>query len=236
VGVFVALLLVWALRFAPGRTLFFSALLTRGVMLAAVAVLAASLCYGDRVLRLMQLDRFTEAAKPTEQRGTAYWRWVWWQRLGHEVMKQDPAFGLGFGESLNVYNPFLEGNEHTAWPVRSPHNYNITIFSRMGLVGAALWVSILALGIGGLYARIWRGRWRGRSYTPERREELAFWVLCLVTTWGNATFGVLMEGPVLGIWFWFALGFAFQRSRSTGEPEESGVPADHHRWVTRAAC
>jgi hypothetical protein len=30
--------------------------------------------------------------------------------------------------------------------------------------------------------------------------------------WLNASFGVLMEGPVLGIPFWFFLGFATGRS------------------------
>jgi hypothetical protein len=38
----------------------------------------------------------------------------------------------------------------------------------------------------------------------------------LVCTVVNSSFGVLMEGPVLGIWFWFALGFASARSFSSG--------------------
>ena len=47
---------------------------------------------------------------------------------------------------------------------------------------------------------------------PSAREELAFWLLMLTATWGNSSVGVLMEGPVLGVWFWFALGFAWGRS------------------------
>jgi hypothetical protein len=36
----------------------------------------------------------------------------------------------------------------------------------------------------------------------------------LVFTVVNSSFGVLMEGPVLGVWFWFALGFALGRSHA----------------------
>ena len=51
-----------------------------------------------------------------------------------------------------------------------------------------------------------------KAYPAARREEISFWLLMLLTTWGNGSFGVLMEGPVLGIWFWFALGFSSGRS------------------------
>ena len=111
-----------------------------------------------------------------------------------------------------MYNPYLVGNEHEAWPVRSPHNINMTVFARTGIVGGVLWFAILGIGFGLLFRRVWRGRVRGHTYSPERREELVFWLLMLTATWGNSSVGVLMEGPVLGVWFWFALGFAWGRS------------------------
>ena len=58
----------------------------------------------------------------------------------------------------------------------------------------------------------------------ERRDELAFWILMLVCTVVNSSFGVLMEGPVLGIWFWFALGFASARSLRSGVEFPSRLP------------
>jgi O-antigen ligase len=122
---------------------------------------------------------------------------------------------LGFGESLHVYHPLLEAIDDE-FVVRSPHNFNVTVFARMGTVGLLLWAVILAVGIGALFRRVWRGSAGGRTYTTERRDELAFWVLMLVCTVVNSSFGVLMEGPVLGIWFWFALGFASARSLSSG--------------------
>ena len=63
----------------------------------------------------------------------------------------------------------------------------------------------------------------GVAYTPERREELQFWLLMLLTTWGDSSFAVLMEGPVMAIWFWFALGFATGRSLTPGEETDASV-------------
>lgn len=130
-------------------------------------------------------------------------------------MKADPVFGLGFGESLHVYHPLLSA-EHGVFEVRSPHNFNVTVFTRMGIAGLVLWVAILLIGLGTLFGRTWRGMAAGEPYTPDRREELTFWLMMLVATVVNSSFGVLMEGPVLGIWFWFALGFSSGRALSSG--------------------
>jgi len=178
-------------------------------MLALVAI-----ALPDRVLKITNLDRFAEA-DPSNVEGTAGWRLIWWQRLYAEVMKRNPAFGLGFGESLHVYHPLLESIDEE-FVVRSPHNFNITVFTRMGIVGLLLWVGIVVIGIGAVFRAVWQGSVGGRAYTAERRDELAFWVVMLVCTVVNSSFGVLMEGPVLGIWFWFALGFASARSFSSG--------------------
>ena len=191
----------------------------RLVTLTAAAVpvlLLASTVYSGRLLHIAHLDRF-EKADPSDPVGTANWRMIWWRSLYDQVMRTDPAFGLGFGESLHVYHPLL-WHLQESFIVRSPHNFNMTVFSRMGIVGFALWAAILALGIGGLFRRAWRGTARGDPYAPDRRDELAFWVMMLVATVVNSSFGVLMEGPVLGVWFWFALGFANGRAMTTGAP------------------
>jgi O-antigen ligase len=122
-------------------------------------------------------------------------------------MVENQAFGLGFGRDWEAFNPEIESKAFDPWPIRAPHNFNVTVFSRMGMVGFLLWVSILAFGIGGLLLRAWRAR-----FAPARQQEIGVWILVLLATWGNASFGVLMEGPVLGVWFWFALGFAWGRS------------------------
>ncbi len=196
---------------------------TRLVVLAAVAVPVLALAgavYTDRFVTIAHLDRF-EDADPSDPVGTANWRMIWWENLYDAVVRTNPAFGLGFGESLHVYNPLLE-NLQGDFVVRSPHNFNVTVLARMGFAGLALWAAVLAVGIGGLFCRVWRGTVRGRPYSPGRHDELAFWVLMLVATVVNSSLGVLMEGPVLGIWFWFALGFANGRALTTGAPAVEG--------------
>jgi O-antigen ligase len=165
----------------------------------------------DNLFKVTKLDRFVKA-DPDNPQGTAYWRSLWWQRLTDQVKARNLAFGLGFGENLSIYNPLIIDELKDEWPVRCPHNFNMTVFSRMGVVGAALWASILVIGVGGLFVRIWRGGVDQKLYSPEHREQLAFWLIVLIATWLNSSFGVLMEGPVLGVLFWFSLGFATGRS------------------------
>ena len=122
-------------------------------------------------------------------------------------------FDLGFGENLGIFNPYIDAHDSSGWPIRAPHNVNVTVLSRMGFFGFAIWLAILGRGLGGLFLRVWRSGAGTRadssaSLRPARTEEISFWLLMLLTTWGNGSFGVLMEGPVLGVWFWFALGFS----------------------------
>jgi hypothetical protein len=210
-GIMAALALTFGRRRPPQFPWRVAGFLVACALIAFVVAPAA----GIDLAKATQFDRFTDSDARMDE-GTAYWRMIWWQRLQEVVLTQHPAFGLGFGLNLCIYNPYLEGTEDMQWVARSPHNINMTIFSRMGLTGSALWGGILLLGIGGLAWRVWNGANRQGVYTPARREELMFWIVMLLTTWVNSSFGVLMEGPVLGIWFWFALGFSNGRSLQTG--------------------
>ena len=164
----------------------------------------------------------TVLAAPGEVRGTSLWRLVWWKQLVKVTLREHPVWGLGYGTDLSYYNHYLRRLDEGAWPTRSPHNFNMTVFSRMGLLGLALWAAILLLGVGGLLWRAWRNRAGNRVLEPDERAELIFWAAMLAATWVNSSLGVLMEGPVLGIWFWFALGFGSARAfRAFAEPVES---------------
>jgi O-antigen ligase len=198
--------------------------LTAGALPVAVLV---SLIFSGQIMRLSRLDRFA-GADPSNPDGTANWRLIWWQNLYDHVMETNPVVGVGFGQSLHIYNPLLESDDEE-FVVRSPHNFNMTVFARMGFSGVCLWAGILIIGIGGLCRRVLRGTVRGHLYTVERRDELAFWTTMLVCTVVNSSFGVLMEGPVLGIWFWFALGFATGRSLTTGTATQRLV--HYLRWL-----
>ena len=214
VGVASAILVLLFLSFGSSRRPYFNERLLTLLAASVPALALAVLMFSGQILQKANLDRF-EAADPANPEGTANWRMLWWQNLYNHVMETSPVFGIGFGESLHIYNPLLEGVEDE-FVVRSPHNFNMTVFTRMGFAGLFLWTTILLLGIGGLCGAVWRGTIGGRPYSQERRDELAFWVAMLVCTVVNSSFGVLMEGPVLGIWFWFALGFANGRSLTVG--------------------
>jgi hypothetical protein len=215
VGIAAGVLVVLAAGFGRGRRSHFNERLLILTLAAIPVIVLAGLVFSSRLEKIAHLDRFAQA-DPSDPQGTANWRVVWWKNLYDHVMATNPVFGIGFGESLHIYNPFLEGIEDEL-VVRSPHNFNITVFTRMGILGLCLWAGILIVGIGALWMRVWSGvTARGQPYTDERRDELAFWIVMLVCTVVNSSFGVLMEGPVLGIWFWFALGFASGRSLTSG--------------------
>jgi O-antigen ligase len=211
-------------RNATNLSLRVLALLAGSSLLILFAILFANI----DILKAPAVSKFL-AANPLAPEGTAYWRQIWWQNLTSHVVDTNPLLGLGFGENLSVYNPFVTAESlRQAFAVRSPHNFNITVFARMGVLGAVLWGAILIAGIGGLFSRIWKGRDGNGPYSRRRIEELNFWMLMLVSTWVNASFGVLMEGPVLGIWFWFALGFATRRA--AGDPGPANQNFAAHRY------
>ncbi len=213
----IAVLLAVVLTLGRGRPPMVARTLVCALLIAGILGIGIAALADVNIGALTQMDRFEEAASGAQE-GTHYWRMIWWEHLNRAVMRNNPWFGLGFGLNLCVYNPYLEGTEDLQWVARSPHNINMTVYSRMGLVGASLWGLILVLGPGRLLLRAWNGFTGTRVYTPARREELLFWLMMLLTTWINSSFGVLMEGPVLGIWFWFALGFACGRSLDSGVP------------------
>ena len=224
VGLALGILSVLALNLHSFRPLGLSRRLSRVMALGALALILVVTVAGFENTEVGYLGRF-EDISPASEEGNVYWRLVWWEQLLDELLSRNPLFGLGFGESLGVYNPYLVDNEYSAWPARAPHNVNVSVLARMGLAGLALWTVILTLGLGGLFRRAWRGGVAPKAYPPARREEIAFWLLMLITTWGNGSFGVLMEGPVLGIWFWFALGFASGRSVAyQGRPAVAARP------------
>ena len=224
VGLAMGVLITLMLYLAPGRLLMSARRFGAGFLGLCALLVVGLMVAPDFVARQTNFSRFTSGG--ADQANTQY-RTTWWRHLYAAVNSENPVVGLGFGQNLNHYNPLITrnayrigmdfgdgNNPNERWPVRSPHSINMTIFSRMGYLGGALWLAILALGLGGLFSQVWKGKWRGKKFSMDGREEMAFWLVMLVATWGNASFGVLMEGPVLGIWFWFALGYSRRLSRS----------------------
>jgi hypothetical protein len=170
---------------------------------------------GLDLTRSLSLDRF-EGASFENPDDTAGWRTVWWDSLYDHVMIENPVFGMGFGENLADYNPYI--TEQGAKPVRAPHNFNVTVFSRMGIAGAALWAGIFFLGVIVPYWDVMSG-----SMDRAERKERAFWIAVVVAIWVNSSFGVLMEGPVCGIPFWLVVGLIAGKPHRSRPRRESQI-------------
>ena len=80
-------------------------------------------------------------------------RAVWWRTVIADAMDQNPAFGLGFGYDLarnflREYNPDM-GDDFTA---RSPHSIVVSTIGRMGIVGLAVFLALVAA----IASKTWR--------------------------------------------------------------------------------
>jgi hypothetical protein len=172
------------------------------IFLLAVGAIGA-VAAGTNLIDKLSLDRF-EGASLDNPEDTAEWRATWWAHLYDGVMERGPAFGIGFGENLSDYNPYInDQNNGGDTPLRSPHNINMTVFSRMGITGSVIWAGILLAGLGVPIVRLMR---KSDSWGRDEAIDHGFWVAAAVAMWVNSSFGVLMEGPVVGIPFWLILG------------------------------
>ena len=151
---------------------------------------------------------------PDDQKNLAQtrdWRLRWWTKI-IDYTVHGPYFwtGKGFGVSLPIDDGIKEDTYN-----RSPHNAHMTVLARTGVPGLALWLLFLAtFGTSVLRAclRAWRQgqeRW-ARIYVWL----LAYWVAALVAM----TFGVYLEGPYGGIWFWSLVGLGIALLQSGPPP------------------
>jgi hypothetical protein len=142
--------------------------------------------------------------------GTKQWRLEWWSRIVDDTLR-GPHFwtGRGFGLNLAVADGFA--TSATAG-LRSPHNAHLTVLSRAGAPGLALWMLLQ-----GCWLREMLRAYAASRAAGQRRWSALF--LFLVAYWAaflaNASFDVALEGPMAGVWFWtlFGLGIAAGRVR-----------------------
>jgi len=146
-------------------------------------------------------------------------RLIWWRAVFAETLTKSPWLGLGFGYDLadqfmRVY--YAEGSEEFA--ARSPHNFVLTVFARMGAVGLAPLLLML-----GLMARQTWTVGRCAASGGENGGRFASWL----AVWGiftSACFGVVLEGPMGAVVFWTLLGVA--AASSTDQEAEKPTIAE----------
>jgi len=151
------------------------------------------------------------------------WRMVFWLRCWNYTLANAPVTGLGFGGNMTAlmlptraWPDYVHSQQMTP-PNRSPHGVHIHIFTRLGLLGTALWFALLALTMNAALRALWH--WRTPGDRPAREAfydtltVLGFWIVLLCA----ASFGVIIEGPFGGMWFWALTGVLLSLQRSIPE-------------------
>jgi hypothetical protein len=108
--------------------------------------------------------------------------------------------GLGFGRNIAADLGFAP---NAAGFLRSPHNSHLDILARMGIIGAALWITLWTAW----YAVVLRARWRLKAMG--RYFDAAVIEVCIVGATSllvNAYFDPTLEGPQVAIWLWTIVG------------------------------
>lgn len=141
-------------------------------------------------------------------------RMVWWRAAIDETVENNVWFGLGFGYDLAdrfVRQYFPDSSED--FTARSPHNVLITVFARMGIVGSAAFLALLAI----ITVRTFQALRGPHRDADAATYWCAAWVILVC-----ACFGVVLEGPMGAVVFWTLLGLANSASLATAEAESAG--------------
>jgi hypothetical protein len=183
----------------------------RAVVLAATAVLAVVVVLpispaGQRLLAISGGHATASQEAATFAQGTKRARLTAWQRVVTYTL-DDPtraAVGVGFGpDFLQLSNGDLPIGRGTG--VRSPHNYLIGVFARLGFVGLTIVVALLA----GLLSIVIQTVLRG---PPDDLTSLC--VLLVGSLLIVAMLGVILESPFGAIPFFWAAGILVAGERS----------------------
>ena len=178
------------------------------------------------------------------------WRRIFWKRCIEQTVARAPWFGLGFGVNLTdlmVQTPdwwrYIDSQKLIP-PNRNPHNAAVTILSRSGFVGLALWAalmigtaimgfrsclapppappSLVGKGVGGL----------GLSGKGAGVSSLIFGVWLIYVSY--ALVGDVIENPFGGIWFWVLTGaigaLEVARASVPARPSESPDSQSGELW------
>jgi hypothetical protein len=141
--------------------------------------------------------------------GTKKWRERWWDTIIQDTI-HGPNFWTGRGFGLNIAEedgfagPDRGATGENRALTRSPHNVYMTLLARAGIPGLVLWALVLVSWFGMMMKAILTARARGHKQWADLFLFIGCYAAAIVI---NATFDVVLEGPVQGIWFWCLFGF-----------------------------
>jgi hypothetical protein len=130
---------------------------------------------------------------------TREWRLNWWTDITNYTV-HGPYFwtGKGFGPNIADADGYQTSGPDDA-PLRSPHNAHMTILARGGVPELVLWISALGAWFGTVMRQLMEARrLRDDWWASVLAFLLIYWTAILV----SSSFAVILEGPVMGIWFW----------------------------------
>lgn len=130
---------------------------------------------------------------------TKEWRLNWWSDIINYTL-HGPYFwtGKGFGPNLADIDGYqTSGSDYS--PLRSPHNAHMTILARGGVPGLVLWIVALGSWFVAVVRQLMEARrLRDNWWAGVFGFLLTYWTMIVVAS----SFDVVLEGPVMGVWFW----------------------------------
>lgn len=162
---------------------------------------------------------FTET-DASRYNNTKRWRLEWWGTIVGYTF-EGPYFwmGKGFGINLSVDDGFKSG---AGEDLRSPHNGHMTVLARSGVPGFLLWVLLQGTWLVSMWRHYRQSRVTGElAWAGIFAFLIAYWAAIMV----NASFDVVLESPMGGIWAWtvFGVGVAAMHIHKT-RPEVIYAP------------
>jgi hypothetical protein len=130
---------------------------------------------------------------------TREWRLNWWSDITNYTL-HGPYFwtGKGFGPNLADLDGYQTSGPDEA-PLRSPHSAHMTILARGGVPELVLWISALGSWLVAVVRQLMEARrLRDNWWAGVLAFLLTYWTIFVVAS----SFDVVLEGPVMGIWFW----------------------------------
>lgn len=188
------------------------------VLLVAALLILPTTTAGERLMATILPDQVSGNSAERNAQGTQQARELTWTTV-IEWANDEPmraVVGSGFGNDFLAQSgtkAFLEGTTYTN--VRSPHNWFVGIYARLGVVGfalAILWVAQLA----------WIA-WKRRQEVGDD-DLLAFSALTVSAIVPVASLGVVLESPFGAIPFFWAAG-VLMASRERPEGAIEVLPA-----------
>jgi hypothetical protein len=161
---------------------------------------------------------------------TKNWRLRWWTAIVDYTIHGPYLWtGKGFGVNLAIDDGIRKETYN-----RHPHSAHMSILARSGVPGLALWILLQAAFGASLLAAFLRATRMGQEWWAR----LDLWILAYWLAFLTASsFGVYLEGPYGGIWFWCVMGLGISvlltQERALNAPP---APASRPRHAAQAAA